>query len=433
MRNRMTAMALIAVCCSCAIANGSESAEEELAAQIAVVNAESAAAVLAREGVAATLAERPKLMRRISEQAATAAQALAARDPENSIALMDGLVNAASACVTANPKDQDAVWGAAAAHLARGRTRRTVDPKANADDWVAAAGVLRQAPFSTSDDGQSFLGALRLLIDAPFDQRASHVAVKKEVQALTRATCKAYPQVVELALPCAQANYDFATRSLGRKKADAKDFLRGCFDSLKGVLAAGTPERDALTLHHNAVTMCIEARIVLGEPYRMRSDDVLSGMLTYQYPEAAYWNVEPATDDISKRVCQAAPDGSWARRARFKRYSWAIKYIFSDGTEVGGDNVKNLCKLAMEQMDRIFSKVESRTKPKKGKLNSDNRGYSAEMRGLDANGKPLVARFYLFRGKTQQSYQITILDSSMADDMGPAMKAFLDTVGERER
>ncbi len=433
MRTWVIGMALLLAASMCAYAADPDETANKLRRYVTSGDAKSAAVLLADEEATASLVGKPSVLRRVSDAIANHSKTLAVKDAENTATFMDQLVATADACRTAHEQDPDTIWATASAHLARGRALRVITPDTNADDWVAAATAFTNAASATSDDGRCYLAALRILTEAPFDARASHVAVTKGLEKLTKKALASYGDSTEIALALARTNFDFARTSLERKKADAKAFMRGVFACVNPFMKGAQPSDDAATLHHDAVTFCIESKIVLKQRYRMVESDALGGSIEFSYPLASYWSEAPPTDRLSRRVIQKSVAGDWDRRVRFRSYSFAIDYIFSDGTEVGGDNIKNLCKLAMEQMDRIFSKVESRSKPKKGKLNKKNVGYVSEMRGLDTYGKPLLARLFMFRGKQQKSYLVTIFDYSMAKDMGPAMQAFIDTVHEREK
>ena len=55
------------------------------------------------------------------------------------------------------------------------------------------------------------------------------------------------------------------------------------------------------------------------------------------------------------------------------------------------------------------------------------------MDGADPDGEPLRLHFYVFKGKQQLSYRLTIIDHVMDDEFDPPMQAFLESVREQKK
>ncbi len=111
-------------------------------------------------------------------------------------------------------------------------------------------------------------------------------------------------------------------------------------------------------------------------------------------------------------------------------YGWTRVYPFGD-QKIGGDNVKKLAKARLEQLSRTeFHKVTGRPSVKKGKVLSGMSGPSFTIEGVDTEGSPYRVRAYLFRGKTQRTFEVVLRDYGAPAELDPEMAFVLASIRE---
>lgn len=425
-------LACIAVLAAAVAARADEGAIAAVEDMLRNADVAGAADALARQEMQAELAAKPAALRRVCGAAAEAAERLAAADGPRAGEMIESLVGTATAAQKSNGMDPDAYWALAHARFARGRVTRKRGSAPAPDDWTSAADLLLKCPDAKKDQGAAHAATLAILKDAPYDDRNGRAAVNARLGAVSAAASAAHSGARELLLDLAKTDFEFAGRVLEEKKADAKELLAGCFSCLEPLLGDASRESPVANLYFHAVTLQLNQGMTLKRKYLMTSGADLGGALVYEVPLANSWEVRDRTDRAGNRICQLGADGKVLRSVVFGSYSFAIMYVFSDGTRVGGDNVKNLAALALEESDAYFGTVRSREKPKKGQVNRKNVGYTTLVEGLDSDGVSLRVRHYLFRGKNQRTYRVTMFDYAQEDRLDPSMEAFLESIREVE-
>lgn len=407
-----------------------EATVSKLRALMDAGKAAEAQALLEKDDLASRLTAEPLKIRLVCVAAARGAEAMGKADGDKALAVAGGLVTSATKALETHTGDADCSRALAFALVARGRASRAAGKNTTAEDWAAAVDALVKCPAAKKDEGTAVKDATEILLDAPVSDRRSSGLVVNRLSAVSAMAVEYHKKQRDALIALARANYDFANDPAFEKKADMKALLKNCLACLRPFIKK--PDDEVANLHYDAVTMERWNKLVLKEKYLTKSDASLDGLIEFDVPNSKRWKVLPATSTISRTVRQYDEDGKVQHAVRFRKFSFAIDYIFTNGTRVGGDNAKGLAKLAMEQKSNLLPDEKKRTKPKKGKLNKKLGGYSARMEGNDPEGKPIHLHIYVFRGSHMMTYEVILIDRLPEEGFDPAMKAFIASMRERK-
>jgi len=429
--SRLLATVVLALAASGARAEFDDAAAVELELQMRKGDAARVVALLGEDDLAANLAGEPAVLLGVCTTAAKHAGTMAAKDAEQTARVARVLIAAAAFAAATRPDDSDAHWALAKAYVTRGVARRFGDTGAPAEDWLAAVAALRPAYRTSGDRPEALTTALTYLERGGFTSRAERVAALGHIRWICDAIVADQIKPKAMTLTASSLALGFAQTAISQKQRDAKGFLQAAFDCLRPFVERSDPDVDAATLHEQAVTFRYDHKLVLREKYVTRTDDALAGHLSFEIPISTRWKTMPRAGELSKRVVRLDAEGKEIRRIRFREYSSDQVYVFRDGAEVGGGNLKGLTRLASENAGRLFGRVDSTSKPKKGKLNAEHVGYTTEIKGLDGNGKPQVVRLYTFRGKKLLTYVLVLIDRAPEIPLDRSLRTFLAGVREK--